>query len=80
MYECIWWREASDSRIAFQELVQKFLSPILRVSDISDMMNQFVRDVQGGLHSQRGWPNTCYGTSKLGVIALTRVMARELAV
>ena len=80
MYECIWWREASDWRTAFQELVQKFLSPILRVSDISDLMNPFVRDVQGGSHSQRGWPNTCYGTSKLGVIALTRVMARDLAV
>jgi hypothetical protein len=24
----------------------------------------------------RGWPNTCYGVSKMGIIALTRVLAR----
>ena len=60
--------------------MQKFLSPKLRVSEINELMNQFVRDVQEGSHSSRGWPNSCYGTSKLGVIALTRVMAKELAV
>ena len=26
---------------------------------------------------QRGWPNTCYGTSKLAVVAYTRILVRQ---
>ena len=39
-------------------------------------MRDFVRDAEAGEHAARGWPNTCYGVSKMGVIALTRVLAR----
>ena len=28
-------------------------------------------------HTEKGWPNTCYGTSKIGLIALTKVLARD---
>lgn len=37
------------------------------------MMTEFVRDVQAGRHQDGGWANTCYGMSKLGVIAYTKV-------
>lgn len=37
------------------------------------MMAQFVGDVKAGRHQGGGWPNTCYGMSKLGVIAYTKV-------
>ena len=40
-------------------------------------MNQFVTSVQDGTHTTLGWPNTCYGVSKLGIIALTKVLARQ---
>ena len=40
-------------------------------------MSMFVADVEAGMHAQHGWPNTCYGMSKLGLIALTRVLARD---
>ena len=43
------------------------------------MMEGFVSDVEGGTHARAGWPGTCYGTSKLGVIALTRIHAQQLA-
>ena len=40
-------------------------------------MRTFVRDAEAGEHVARGWPNTCYGVSKMGLIALTRVLARD---
>ena len=27
----------------------------------------FYRDAKAGLHLQNGWPNICYGVSKIGV-------------
>lgn len=40
-------------------------------------MNKFIIDVESNQHEANGWPNTCYGMSKLGVIAMTKVLARE---
>lgn len=60
-----------------QSLVDKLTSDKLTTAQLSDLMNQFVSDVEDGSHSSKGWPNTCYGVSKLGIIALTRILARE---
>ena len=60
-----------------QDLVDKFTSETLTIPELSELMEQFVADVQGGTHSERGWPNTCYGVSKLGIIALTKILARQ---
>lgn len=37
------------------------------------MMKEFVEDVKAGRQGSKGWPNTCYGMSKLGLIAYTKV-------
>ena len=60
-----------------QLLVNEFTSSTLSISKLSSLMNQFVTSVQDGTHTTNGWPNTCYGVSKLGIIALTRVLARQ---
>eukprot|EP00299_Pterocystis_sp_00344_P012484 c6000_g1_i1.p1 GENE.c6000_g1_i1~~c6000_g1_i1.p1 ORF type:complete len:278 (+),score=76.93 c6000_g1_i1:30-836(+) len=60
-------------------LTERFTSPTLAVAELDILLNTFVSEVESGTHSQSGWPNTCYGTSKLGLIALTRVLARDLA-
>lgn len=60
-----------------QELVDKFTSDTLTIPALTEMMEHFVSDVQDGTHSGKGWPNTCYGVSKLGIIALTRILARQ---
>ena len=60
-----------------QDLVDKFTSEALTIPELSELMEQFVADVQGGSHSEKGWPNTCYGVSKLGIIALTKTLARQ---
>lgn len=48
----------------------------LTMEALEELMRDFVRDAEAGAHEARGWPNTCYGVSKMGVIAMTRVMAR----
>lgn len=60
-----------------QDLVDILTSDKLTIPQLSELMNQFVSDVEDGSHSVKGWPNTCYGVSKLGIIAMTRVLARE---
>lgn len=62
-----------------QQLVDTFTSKTLTVPEISKLMKEFVTNVKDGTHAAKGWPNTCYGVSKLGIIALTRVLAREHA-
>jgi carbonyl reductase 1 len=59
------------------QLVEAFSSNTLTVIELSNMMEQFVADVESGMHILKGWPNTCYGMSKLGIIALTRILARR---
>lgn len=46
---------------------------------LSSMMTDFVQDVKAGRHQEAGWPNTCYGMSKLGVIAYTKVRRDTVA-
>jgi len=59
------------------EIQSQLTSPDLDVPQLSALMEAFVRDAEGGRHLEAGWPDTCYGVSKMGVIALTRVLARE---
>lgn len=42
------------------------------------LMSSFVEDVRGGQHSARGWPSSAYRVSKVGLNALTRLLAEEL--
>eukprot|EP00752_Nemacystus_decipiens_P012218 g10832.t1 len=53
-----------------------FTDPHLTKENLSSMMTDFVADVKAGRHAEEGWPNTCYGMSKLGLIAYTNVAAR----
>ena len=55
----------------------EFTNPSLTVDRLNDLMNEFVVDVEAKTHSSKGWPGTTYGMSKLGVIALTKILARE---
>jgi carbonyl reductase 1 len=63
------------------------LSPALRDKVLDDsltraalvaLMESFVRDVAAGMHTRSGWPTSAYRVSKIGLNALTRVLAREL--
>jgi len=65
------------SIIPSEERRKKFSSEQLTLNELEEYMKEFVRDVQSGTHSQRGWPNTGYGVSKVGIIAMTKVLARQ---
>ncbi|XP_022080040.1 carbonyl reductase [NADPH] 3-like isoform X2 [Acanthaster planci] len=47
--------------------------------DVEQLMKEFVDCANAGDHMSKGWPNSAYGTSKMGVIALTRVQAADIA-
>ena len=60
-----------------QEKVDLFTNPKLTTDHLITHMNTFVKEVEAGIHAQNGWPNTCYGMSKLGIIAYTKILARD---
>ncbi|HTB74360.1 MAG TPA: SDR family NAD(P)-dependent oxidoreductase [Polyangiaceae bacterium] len=57
----------------------RFGDPSLTRAQLLELVDSFVRDVQGGVHRQSGWPSSAYSVSKIAMNALTRVLARELA-
>ena len=60
-----------------QEIQDAFTADDLNIPALSALMEAFVRDAEAGVHADNGWPNTCYGVSKMGLIALTQVLAKE---
>jgi len=60
-------------------LRDRLLDPALTRDDLVELLNRFVRDVEAGLHLERGWPANAYRISKVGLNAFTRILARELA-
>ena len=54
-----------------------FNSPSLTESELVDLMQSFVAAAEDGTHESKGWPSSNYGMSKLGVIAWTKMMARD---
>jgi len=57
----------------------QFESEALTRDQLYSLMDHFVASVQGGTHQRDGWPSTCYGMSKLGLTAFTKILAREEA-
>jgi carbonyl reductase 1 len=60
------------------ELGKRFMDPALTRADLVSLMQSFVRDVAAGTHARNGWPSSAYRVSKVGLNALTRILAREL--
>jgi len=70
---------AGKLRQVSPKLQAKFTDPQLTIPQLNDLMKEFEEDVQNGVHKKNGWSNSNYGMSKLGVIAATKVFAREEA-
>jgi len=66
--------------IPSQELKEKFASSdsSLQVDELDQMMNDFIAACENGDHSEKGWPNSTYVVSKVGLSALTRIQNREM--
>ncbi len=61
------------------QLRKRFESSELDRPALVDLMQSFVHEVAAGVHERNGWPSNAYSVSKVGLNALTRVLARELA-
>ncbi|XP_066455086.1 carbonyl reductase [NADPH] 1-like [Eleutherodactylus coqui] len=60
------------------ELQETFRSSTITEDELVKLMEQFVEDAKNGVHEEKGWPNTSYGVSKIGVTVLSRIQARQL--
>jgi len=60
------------------KLRQQFISPDLTEEKLGELMNAFVSAAKDGTHKSKGWPNSTYQVSKVGVSALTRIQQRNL--
>jgi carbonyl reductase 1 len=60
------------------KLRARFEHPLER-KELVGLMRSFVDDVAAGTHERNGWPSSAYSVSKVGLNALTRTLARELA-
>jgi carbonyl reductase 1 len=56
---------------------EEFASNTLTLEELEGYMSQFILDAKNGSHLSNDWPNTSYGVSKVGIIAMTRIIARE---
>lgn len=60
------------------EIQAKFLNPNLTMDDLKQLMKEFVGLAREEKHQAAGWPNTAYGTSKIGVTVMSFIQQRQL--
>jgi len=68
---------AGKLSILSPDLQKKFTDPDLTIDGVNSLMNQFIQDVKENTYAQKGWPKTTYGISKVGLTAITRVLAHD---
>ncbi|XP_063059650.1 carbonyl reductase [NADPH] 1-like [Engraulis encrasicolus] len=61
------------------ELQAKFRNSDITEEELGGLMKDFVQAAQKGDHEAKGWPNSAYGTTKIGVTVLSRIQARVLS-
>jgi carbonyl reductase 1 len=64
-------------RIPDASLKKKFANPDLTRQELIELMKEFVEAANDGTHAEKGWPNSTYVVSKVGVSALARIQQRE---
>ena len=63
-------------RIQDPGLKQKFANENLSYEELDGLMNDFIESAQNGNHSAKGWPNSTYVVSKIGLSAMSRMQQR----
>lgn len=66
-------------QIQSKELRDRFKDPSLTAQELKDLVHNFETDVLDGTHFEKGWGRSNYSFSKLALIAMTKVWAREEA-
>ncbi len=65
--------------IPSRALREKIMDPKLTREALVGLMESFIDEVGKGPHEKHGWPSSAYSVSKVGLNALGRVLARDLA-
>lgn len=58
--------------------LRRRLDPPASKEALIALMHEFIADVRGGDFAAKGWPGSAYRVSKVGLNALTRLLAEEL--
>jgi NAD(P)-dependent dehydrogenase (short-subunit alcohol dehydrogenase family) len=58
--------------------LQRRFDPPPSKEQLQALLRSFVEDVRAGVYEAQGWPGSAYRVSKLGLNALTRLLAQEL--
>jgi carbonyl reductase 1 len=66
-------------RIVSAPLQARFAAPDISRRALDELVREFEDTVRDGSYEAKGWPRSTYGVSKLAEIALTKLLARELA-
>ncbi|XP_071087201.1 carbonyl reductase [NADPH] 1-like [Haliotis cracherodii] len=56
----------------------RFKDPSLTMDGLEKIMQEFVDAAKAGNHQDQGFPNTAYGTSKIGVTVMSFIQDREI--
>ncbi|XP_071087874.1 carbonyl reductase [NADPH] 3-like [Haliotis cracherodii] len=56
----------------------RFKDPSLTMDGLEKIMQEFVDVAKAGNHQDQGFPNTAYGTSKIGVTVMSFIQDREI--
>lgn len=67
------------AKLHSEALKQAFTREDLTLDEVDGLMDKFVSAVGKGTATEEGWPSNTYSVSKMGVNALTRVLARDEA-
>mmetsp|Transcript_28297 Transcript_28297/g.43851 ORF Transcript_28297/g.43851 Transcript_28297/m.43851 type:complete len:270 (-) Transcript_28297:65-874(-) len=70
-------RMGSKNKIKNPAVRDRISSEQLTIPQLNEIMMNFQKSAAAGTVLQDGWPNSAYSVSKIGVTALTRVLARE---
>ena len=49
----------------------------MTLAKLNNLCNNFINAVKDGTYKEKGWGTSCYGTSKVALIALSNIMAKE---
>jgi carbonyl reductase 1 len=61
------------------EALQQQLRACRTMEEVTKYMNDFVEAAKKGDHSAKGWPDTAYGISKVGVSLMSIIQQQEIA-
>ena len=60
------------------EIRARFADPALTRDQLVALVEEFADAVAAGNHTEKGWPSSAYRVSKAAVIALAKILARDL--